>query len=178
MWIALNPASGPHCLAMQLIQLQQLVLGFRSGLLSVSQPVESAILCTLLDRPCHQTCATSSARLLPLRVVAVSPTCAGLPAASVANGAFPSTCANAAVGSSCKATCNTGFNGSPAVACVADPNAPTRGSWSMTVNGTCTPGEASTGGTLGISAKATALQKLCMACSTSSLMQPTPCVNS
>jgi hypothetical protein len=58
----------------------------------------------------------------------------------VSNGMFPSTCANTAAGGSCTATCSQGFSGSPTVACVLNPSAPSGAAWSTTVTGSCTAG--------------------------------------
>lgn len=59
-----------------------------------------------------------------------SVTCVGLPT-SVTNGTFPASCNNAVVGTTCTATCNAGFTGSPTATCG------TNGAWSA-VTGSCT----------------------------------------
>lgn len=74
-----------------------------------------------------------------VRCVKQSSTCSGLPTA-VANGTWPSSCSNAAVGITCTGTCATGLSGSPTATCLST------GVWSQ-VTGSCNPLVALSSGT-------------------------------
>lgn len=67
--------------------------------------------------------------------------CTSAPSTPLANGAFPTTCANTPAGGVCRGVCNTDFAGQPVVGCIADPQSPTGASWATAANGSCVPGK-------------------------------------